>query len=179
MNTGLYEDQSEGDGFDFSNFYADFRRRLRQYFKIRGIPEADVDEIIQEVALAICKVSVPKKKQDVEKIIFKIAKNKAVDYVRYQTRKKEDSAQTIPVELLNDSESPWVYPETEAILVHQLLEYRCLSKEQLETLVLYYLAGFTLKEVSAISKVSKETSKSRLRSAKLKLKEFLDAKNRL
>ncbi len=148
----------------------------RLYYYLRRLVENenDVWDILQETWLAVFQNI--RKLQDPLKFsawLYQISHNKAVNLLR-----KENRYTQMTVEQTADyceSNTTISAVKEQAELVHKVLEKLKLAHR--EVLTLYFLEGFSIKEMAQIIGVSEGTVKSRLYYAKHKLHEALKGAN--
>ena len=148
----------------------------RLYYYLRRLVENenDVWDILQETWLAVFQNI--RKLEDPLKFstwLYQISHNKAVNLLR-----KENKYTQITDEQMADyceSNTTISAVKEHAELVHKVLEKLKLAHR--EVLTLYFLEGFSIKEMAQIIGVSEGTVKSRLYYAKHKLHEALKGAN--
>lgn len=149
----------------------------RLYYYLRRIVEDEnvVWDILQETWLAVFQDI--RELQDPRKFpawLYQISHNKAVNWLR----KENKYVQITDEQMANYGENNTTIF---AVKEHAELVHRLLGKLKLahrEVLTLYFLEGFSIKEMAQIIRVSEGTVKSRLYYAKHKLQEALKgAKN--
>lgn len=148
----------------------------RLYYYLRRITrsESDVWDILQETWLAVFKSI--RRLQDPAKFppwLYRLARNQASNWFR----KEERLARIENTEVQDDSApaSDSCFAAETAELVHDLLEKLPLPYR--EVMTLYFLEGFSLKEIADIVEIPEGTVKSRLHYAKNKLREALEETN--
>jgi len=148
----------------------------RLYYYLRRIVENenDVWDVLQETWLAVFQNI--RKLQDPLKFsawLYQISHNKAVNLFR----KENKYAQITDEQMADYCESNTTISavKEQAELVHKVLEKLKLAHR--EVLTLYFLEGFSIKEMAQIIGVSEGTVKSRLYYAKHKLHEALKGAN--
>ncbi len=148
----------------------------RLYYYLRRITrsETDVLDILQETWLAVFKSI--RNLQDPAKFpawLYRLARNQASNWFR----KEERLARIENAEVHEDSApaSDSCFAAETADLVHHLLEGLPLPYR--EVMTLYFLEGFSIKEMADVIEIPEGTVKSRLHHAKNKLREALEETN--
>lgn len=146
------------------------------YYYLRRIVENQnaVWDILQETWLAVFQGI--RKLQDPRKFpawVYQISHHKAVSLLRKENRYVQMTDEQMNVYSQNNT---FVLPaQDQAEIVHELLQKLKLTHR--EVLTLFFLEGFSLKEMARIIGVSEGTVKSRLYYAKQKLSEALKGTN--
>jgi RNA polymerase sigma-70 factor, ECF subfamily len=135
---------------------------LWRFLRRLGIPEADVDDAVQEVILVVARRLADIEEQSERSFVFSTAFRIASDMRRRAERRRE-----VGDALLEGIESAGLDPEATmesqrlAVLFAQVLEQ--LSLELRVVFVLYELEDFTMAEIAATLGVPPGTVASRLR----------------
>jgi len=144
----------------------------RLYYYLRRIVENEnaVWDILQETWFAVFQ-SIRKLKDPLNfpAWLYRISHNKAVNWLRKENKYIQITNEQMADYRENNTAIPAV--DEQAELVHKLLGKLKLAHR--EVLTLYFLEGFTIKEMAGIIGVSEGTVKSRLYYAKNKLYEAL------
>ncbi len=152
------------------------RWQPRLYYYVRRIVEDEsaVWDVLQETWLAVYQNI--RKLEDPRKFpawLYKISHNKAVSLLRREGKYVQMAEEQI-VDCSEDNDTIAIAKE-QAELVHKLLGELKLSHR--EALTLYFLEGFSIREMAGILEVSEGTVKSRLHYAKHKMREALKGAN--
>jgi len=148
----------------------------RLYYYLRRIVENenDVWDILQETWLAVFQNI--RKLQDPLKFptwLYRISHNKAVNLLRKENRYTQMTVEQTADYCQNNTTVLAVNEQTE--LVHKLLGKLKLAHR--EVLTLYFLEGFSIREMAQIIGISEGTAKSRLYYAKNNLYKALKGAN--
>jgi RNA polymerase sigma-70 factor (ECF subfamily) len=166
-----------GDLQAFEALYRRHRRTLYRYLA-RHVRDPEVaNDLFQEVwgkVIAVRERYEPRAKFST--FLYRIAHNCFIDHCRRHAGRPDLKATPVEDFVLENSlpTPPADLPDTRAELAETLARYRsalaALPPEQRDTFLLYEESGLSLKEIGAISGVSMETAKSRLRYALTKLR---------
>lgn len=146
------------------------------YYYLRRIArsESDVWDILQETWLAVFKSI--RKLQDLQKFpswLYKIARNQASRWFRKE--QKHDHMENGEIADHSHLANDFAFASERADLVHKLLAGLRLPYR--EVITLYFLEGFSIKEIGEIIGAPDGTVKSRLHYAKKELREALEKEN--
>lgn len=157
-----YEERSA-----FLNVFTEMRTNLFRYLLGKGLERSDAEDILQEVALVGVKKDWSGMDRSVmERLLYKIAKDKRADFFRkYKDHESTDDLMACD-EPSMDTDPNVLY------LVKAMLRDGKLNEAEEEALVLHYLVGYTVAEVASLVDAPFETVRTRLRVAKLKLRDF-------
>ncbi len=148
----------------------------RLYYYLRRIIENEnaVWDVLQETWLAVFQ-GIHRLKDPLKfpTWLYQISHNKAVNWLRKESKYTQMTDEQIVDHCENNTDIPTVKEQAE--LVHKLLGKLKLAHR--EVLTLYFLEGFSIKEMTQIIGVSEGTVKSRLYYAKNKLYEALKGVN--
>jgi len=152
------------------------RWQPRLYYYVRRIVEEEnaVWDVLQESWLAVFqKIRKLENPRKFPAWLYKISHNKAVSLLR----KEGKYVQIAEAQMADYSENNGTIgvAKEQAELAHKLLAKLKLAHR--EILTLYFLEGFSIKEMAGILEVSEGTVKSRLHYAKHKLREALKGAN--
>jgi len=144
----------------------------RLYYYLRRIIENEdaVWDVLQETWLAVFQGI--RKLKDPLKFpawLYQVSHNKAVNWLRKENKYIQMTDEQMTDHCENNTAIPAVKEQAE--LVHELLGKLKLAHR--EVLTLYFLEGFSIKEMTQVIGVSEGTVKSRLHYAKNKLYEAL------
>jgi len=144
----------------------------RLYYYLRRIIEDEnaVWDVLQETWLSVFQ-GIRKLKDPLRfpAWLYQISHNKAVSFLRKENKYTQMTDEQIVGHCENNTAIPTVKEQAE--LVHELLGKLKLAHR--EVLTLYFLEGFSIKEMTQVIGVSEGTVKSRLHYAKNKLYEAL------
>ena len=148
------------------------RWQPRLYYYVRRIVEDEnaVWDVLQETWLAVYQKI--RKLEDPRRFpawLYKISHNKAVSLLRREGKYVQMAEEQMADCLENNG--PIGIAEEQAELAHKLLGKLELAHR--EVLTLYFLEGFSIREMAGILEVSEGTAKSRLHYAKHKIREAL------
>ena len=80
MRKFLRQDRDSDKPFD--SVYEHYKQRVWHYLRGRGIPENDAEDVYHDIALAVSQYLILKEPENMDKLIFGIARKKAADYFR-------------------------------------------------------------------------------------------------
>lgn len=156
---------------------------LRVVRKVLGATHSDVDDVAQQCAFAVID-ALPKRRGDSTVLYFacRIAALGALKVRRRDAARKRSAVRDdqLQIELF---QSPQPAPDEQlsarvsANLVRELID--SLPFEQAEVLTLHCVLGFTVQEISDLSRVPVETLRSRMRLAKQALRKRVAGDPRL
>ena len=126
--------------------------------------------MFQEVSLAVAQSLARKAATNIMALVYTVARRKIADYHRSR-RGQTESLQTLLEEAFDpaDPQNPGPTIEARVDSDRFLFQYG-LSKEQRETLILRFWAGYTVEEVAALMGISANTVKKRITLAKIKIR---------
>lgn len=164
----LMLDYAAGNAEAFEVLYNRYKQPLYKFIRNSCSCEPQSAELFQDVWLRVIKArSSYAPDTSFKAWLFRIARNRTVDYYRLNGRLNEATLnEDIPIETPNDHAAE---PEAYASLseqidtLQQVLE--TLPIVQREALLLHYISGMTLKEIADVVAVKPETVKSRIRYA--------------
>ncbi len=163
-----------GDAEAFEQLYLRHKNALYRYFFRQLQNTAIADELHQDVWMRIIKSSAPFNQQSLFTTwLFKIAHNRLIDY--YRSHKNQLLTEILADEsekksILSENHSPDKLLEEKQLAKKVLQIVDELPSEQKEVFLLYEHSGLSVKEVAAVTQVSFESCKSRLRYAIKKLR---------
>jgi RNA polymerase sigma factor (sigma-70 family) len=171
---------ARGDAAAFERLYRRHEMRTWRYIERNVGNRATADEIMQEVWFAVAREA--KRYQRSARFttwLFTIARNRVIDWAR--TKRPQTSLESLGYEagavvmqLSTDSRSgplaAAVACEQSSALAQALAQ---LPAEQRDAFLMHIEAGLSVEEIAAIAGVSFETLKSRLRYARMKLRDLL------
>ncbi len=167
----------------FEQLYARYKNAIYQYLFRQVESDGVADELHQDVWLKVIKSSSQFNQQSSFKTwLFKIAHNRLVDYYR-QTNKQtlnlvqktsvdKELKQDIGIEI-NLKDEPEMAMQTQQLKITILDAIASLPAEQKEVFLLHENSGLTVETIAHITHNSYESTKSRLRYAIKKLRQFL------
>ena len=162
------------DRIAFSNIFKHFAPRLKSFFVKLGCSEAQAEEIIQEVMIAVWTKSstYDKSKSSVSTWIYTIAKNKRIDKIRKETKHNTvDSDESLEIPVPSVQEERLLCSEVTEKIHHSL---KFLPKEQAELLKLSYFYEKTHSDIAKDLSLPLGTVKSRIRLALSKMKNLVE-----
>ena len=159
---------------DFDALYEHYKRPLWHFIRGRGVAEIDAEDVFHEVVLGAASYLADHTADNLDHLIFRIARRKAADYFR----KQPDRDQVLPLDALDEAQEPAGTPQTVTATrrLQEAMAGAGLSDVQKEALVLYYLVGYSTPEIARIMDACEMTTKSRLFLAKQKIKRRLAAR---
>jgi len=167
-----------GEVAAFENLYARHKGPLYRYFLRQGLVAETAAELMQEVWMKIIRAK--DRYEPTAKFttyLYQLAHNCLIDLYRRSAHKmaQQISGDDIDVNLLPAAAG--ANPETDAIHGESAAQFRAalasLPDEQREAFILKQEAGLSLADIAAVTGVSTETAKSRLRYAFSKLRRLL------
>jgi RNA polymerase sigma-70 factor (ECF subfamily) len=176
----LMERYAGGEAAAFGTLFRRHELRVWRYLERQVGNRASAEEVMQEVWFAVARDAVRFERHSCFSAwLFTIARNRMIDYSRrHRLHLSLDSlgyeAQAVVQQLTTE---PSVGPlaavvlEDRAQALNQAL--RQLPPEQRDAFLLQIEGDLSVEEVAAITRSSFETTKSRLRYARLKLRELL------
>ena len=171
---------ARGDAAAFESLYRRHEGRTWRYIERSVGNHATADELMQEVWFAVAREA--RRYQATARFttwLFTIAHNRIVDWVR--TRRPQTSLELLDYEAgpaaMQLSTDPSSGPLAAAVASEQLSAVSHalaqLPAEQRDAFLMHIEAELSVEEIAAITGVSFETSKSRLRYARMKLRDLL------
>jgi len=161
-----------GDAAAFELLYRRHEMRIWRYLERNVRNRATADELMQEVWFAVARDAAryePSAKFTTW--LFTIAHNRMIDSIR--TSRRQTSLEALEYE----AEDPSPGPVAEAVARDQagalIRAFETLPGEQREAYLLQIEGDLSVEEIAAITHSSFETTKSRLRYARAKLRELL------
>jgi RNA polymerase sigma factor (sigma-70 family) len=161
-----------GDAAAFELLYRRHEMRIWRYLERNVRNRATADDLMQEVWFAVARDAAryePSAKFTTW--LFTIAHNRMIDSIR--TSRRQTSLETLEYE----AEDPSPGPVAEAVARDQAgalnRAFETLPGEQREAYLLQIEGDLSVEEIAAITHSSFETTKSRLRYARAKLRELL------
>jgi RNA polymerase sigma-70 factor (ECF subfamily) len=161
-----------GDAAAFELLYRRHEMRIWRYLERNVGNRATADELMQEVWFAVARDAA--RYEPAAKFttwLFTIAHNRMIDSIR--TSRRQTSLETLGYE----AEDPSPGPLAEAVARDQagalVRAFEILPGEQREAFLLQIEGDLSVEEIAAITQSSFETTKSRLRYARAKLRELL------
>lgn len=169
-----------GDTDAFECLYARHRQSLYQFVLHGCSNPASASEIFQDIWMSVIKArSSYQEKGNFKAWLFRIARNKLVDFYRRSSNQKEQEFDETVVDqqvtTINAPLGPMELAELEDDRTLVLDAVALLPWKQREAVLLKYVAGFSLAEIAAEQGDATETVKSRLRYAYTKLRQQLRA----
>jgi RNA polymerase sigma-70 factor (ECF subfamily) len=171
---------ARGDAAAFECLYRRHERRTWRYIERNVGNRATADELMQEVWFAVAREA-PRYQPSARFTtwLFTIARNRIIDWTR--TKRPQTSLESLGYEagavVMQLSTDPSSEPFAAAVTAEQSSALaRALAQlpaEQRDAFLMHVEAGLTLEEIAAIAGVSFETTKSRLRYARMKLRDSL------
>jgi RNA polymerase sigma-70 factor (ECF subfamily) len=171
---------AEGDAAAFEILYRRHERRTWRYLERNVRNRATADELMQEVWFAVARdASRYKPTARFTTWLFTIAHNRMIDSLRFSRRQTSldaigfEDGEVIEQLTAEPGASPLAatVAQNQAGAVAKALE--CLPSEQREAFLLQVEGDLPVEEISAITGAAFETTKSRLRYARTKLRELL------
>jgi RNA polymerase sigma-70 factor (ECF subfamily) len=166
----------DGDAAAFETLYSRHKGPLFRYFIRHGTSHDDASELFQEVWAKI----IPAKDRyrptaKFTTYLYRIAHHCLVDHLRRESRKFTGKAvATEPDDLAADArQEPQAQTAERQTLQRFADAIHALPPEQRDAFILREEGGMKLAEIAAVTGVSRETVKSRLRYAVSKLRDIL------
>jgi RNA polymerase sigma-70 factor (ECF subfamily) len=176
----LMERFAQGDAAAFEILYRRHERRTWRYLERNVRNRATADELMQEVWFAVARdASRYKPTARFTTWLFTIAHNRMIDSLRFSRRQTSlDAIGFEGVEVIEQlTAEPGASPLAAALAQNQAgavaKALECLPSEQREAFLLQVEGDLPVEEISAITGAAFETTKSRLRYARTKLRELL------
>jgi RNA polymerase sigma-70 factor, ECF subfamily len=162
-----------GDAAAFELLYRRHEMRIWRYLERNVRNRATADELMQEVWFAVARDAARyEPSARFTTWLFTIAHNRMIDSIR--TSRRQTSLETLEYE----AEEPGPGPLAEAVARDQagalIRAFEKLPGEQREAFLLQIEGDLSVEEIAAITQSSFETTKSRLRYARAKLRELLE-----
>jgi RNA polymerase sigma-70 factor (ECF subfamily) len=165
-----------GDVAAFETLYTHHKGPLYRYFLRQGQSQENASDLFQEVWTKIIRAK--DRYQPTAKFttyMYQLAHNCLVDHLRKQSRKPHHAGNTVeidPDEVAADaSDGPELGAENLQTVERFRAALAALPPEQKEAFVMREEGGLSLNEIAAVTGVSAETAKSRLRYAANKLRQ--------
>jgi RNA polymerase sigma-70 factor (ECF subfamily) len=176
----LMDRYAHGDAAAFECLYRRHEMRTWRYIERNVGNRASADELMQEVWFAVARQA-PRYHPSARFTtwLFTIARNRIIDWARTQRPQTSleslgHEAGAVVMQLSTDPSSgplaAAVACEQSSALAHALAQ---LPAEQRDGFLLHIEAGLSVDEIATIAGVSFETAKSRLRYARMKLRDLL------
>jgi RNA polymerase sigma-70 factor (ECF subfamily) len=169
---------ARGDAAAFECLYRRHEMRTWRYIERNVGNRAIADELMQEVWFAVARQA-PRYQPSARFTtwLFTIAHNRIIDWVRTsrpQTSLERHEVASVVIQLIADPSSgplaEAVAHEQSSALAQALAE---LPVEQRDAFLMQIEGGLSVEEIAAVTGVSFETSKTRLRYARMKLRDLL------
>jgi len=173
----------KGNTEAFEQLYSRYKNAIYHYFYRQVASKGIADELHQDVWLNIIKSSSSFTGQSSFKTwLYKIAHNKLVDHYRRESKQPlyliqgslQDSEPESERESANVPDSdPGTLLQEQQLSLALLDGISSLPEEQKEVFLLHEKSGLTLQEIATITDNSFESTKSRLRYAVKKLRQYM------
>ena len=163
------------DHDSFHRLYGYYEKRVWILIHSRGVPEPNAGDVFQETCLGLAKYLSRNSRppDNLLAVVTTIAKRKIADYFR---RGGEPTVSLFDIEkegaLPHDRSNPARTLESREEL-RQLVRESGMNENQRHALVLFYLMGYTHKEIAEIMLVPPETVKSRIYHGKRAIMAYL------
>lgn len=166
----------------FRSLYIHYMPLLRSMARKRGIPEDDVEDVVQDTFLSFYVHYSEERSEDaIKRILARTIQNKCIDYYRRKSVR--------PMEYLEVMEEKGVLPKTligkdtlssvvkaeEYHAVHELL--KSMKSEWREVFVLYIIQGRSMQEVSECLGLSETACRMRLSRGRKYLRDRMNSGN--
>jgi RNA polymerase sigma factor (sigma-70 family) len=171
---------ARGDAAAFASLYHRHEMRTWRYIERNVGNRATADELMQEVWFAVAREA-PRYRPSARFTtwLFTIARNRIIDWAR--ARRPQTSLESLGHEagavVMQLSTEPSSGPLAAAVAAEQssalAQALAQLPTEQRDAFLLHIEAGLSVEEIAAIAGVTFETAKSRLRYARMKLRDLL------
>ena len=145
---------------DFKNIWSSYYPRILRYVaSFSGLSDTDREDCVQEIFFSIYdKLDSYNKKWAFSTWIYRIARNRLIDYQRIQKRRASNSLPELHAEAagknLSDTETELSMDIERAVAN--------LEDQERELIHLYYYEDYRIKEIAAILRIPPGTVKSRL-----------------
>ena len=167
-----------GDSAAFPELVIAFNGEVYSYLVRSGVPQADRDDLFQEVFLSVHYAA---KRYDpklaIEPWLFTIVVNTVRDYFRKAKRRKEDSSSVLTPERIDPSPSPHQVSEAKDTALWLERELQTLPFDQREAILLSYVKDLSQEDVATALSLPLNTVKTHLRRGRLKLLEAHKVRN--
>lgn len=166
-----------GDREAFARLYDKYDRPCFQFIRrILGSSGADAEDLHQETWLAVSRhaSSFDPRKASFGAWLYTIARRKVWDHFRKTKVTHLVPAQADVIAAVPDpGPTPLQQAESRETALALILAVEALPLAQRETFILFVECELSLEEIAEITEVNAETSKSRLRYARMSLRRFL------
>ena len=153
------------DSAAFGRVFGVHRQKLWHFILSKNIPSEDAEDVLQNIALSLSNYLIKNTPTQLLPVLINLAKWRITDY--FQTLGKR-----LKTEPLEHHPEPGISNDPLASLpgLRDLMAQQQVSPEQQEALILHMYVGYTLEEVAQITEIPRNTVRSRLRLALLKLR---------
>lgn len=141
----------------------------------RDISDADVDDILSDVYLKLCRTSqmYDEDKASVKTYLSYIARNAAIDFCRKSKAADENIDEHVELRTDEDMDE-YILQAERAELVNEALKQ--LDKKERDIFIMFYYFENTIDEISMNTEIKPSTLKSVLHRGRKKLKKYLNGK---
>ena len=162
-----------GSNQTFETHWNLYKDRLWYFIRAKNLPFEDARDVFQNVALKLYRYLLRNKANGVLPVAFKIARDEIIGFLRKVQRVPESVSLDDLIAMNVEPTASSQEGREQIDRLQEIIKQGELSIEQRTAVILHYCAGFTVKEVATITKSLEQTVKSRLRLAKMKLRNVL------
>jgi RNA polymerase sigma-70 factor (ECF subfamily) len=161
-----------GETDAFSDLVGLWERRLFYFIRRIVVREEDAWDVLQETWMKVhSNIRQLRDTSAFSAWVYRIARHAAVSHLRREQRSELLHEDNPRLEVLNSTEHCG-FSEDQVELIHWGLDQ--LPLPQREALTLFFLEGFSVNDIAAVTGVSRGTVKSRLHYGKLRLQEIIE-----
>ena len=171
----LIKRAQKGDKEAFTEIILSIRNELYKIAKTRIINENDIDDIIQETMIEVYKSI--KQLRDLKKLkmwVIKILINKCNKFYKRKSKKDISLEETNINSIIARNNNEDVENDMNFYSLIKNLKY-----DERIVILLYYMEGYSVEEISEIIKMNKNTVKTNLYRARQKIKNEIEEKEAL
>ena len=171
----LIKRAQKGDKEAFTEIILSIRNELYKIAKTRIINENDIDDIIQETMIEVYKSI--KQLRDLKKLkmwVIKILINKCNKFYKRKSKKDISLEETNINNIIARNNNEDVENDMNFYSLIKNLKY-----DERIVILLYYMEGYSVEEISEIIKMNKNTVKTNLYRARQKIKNEIEKKEAL
>ena len=171
----LIKRAQKGDKEAFTEIILSIRNELYKIAKTRIINENDIDDIIQETMIEAYKSI--KKLRDLKKLkmwVIKILINKCNKFYKKKTKKDISLEETNINNIIARNNNEDIENDMNFYSLIRNLKY-----DERIVILLYYMEGYSVEEISEMIKMNKNTVKTNLYRARQKIKNEIEEKEAL
>jgi RNA polymerase sigma-70 factor (ECF subfamily) len=157
---------------DFLALYEPVHSKFERFCRARVYGDMEYQDLMNETLLkAYEKFETLRSKDAFLSFLFSIS----VRVLANTNRKKKETTKLNQEAFIVSDESSAADKNADVFMLYKAMSY--LSEEQRESIILFEITGFNIKDIAEIQKTSESNVKQRLRRGRLKLREILTERN--